>query len=480
VDFAATRFNSDAVLRSAVEQYGTPQTFMDRLSAYSTEQLRDLQLARLKSELERASHVPFFARLWESASFDPASVMSLEDVPRIPAYTVYDIRDSIDRDPPYGDYQGVRPGPDTTGLRIFFSGGTTGRARPTVYTAWDRIVGSSLIARAYHMHGIRQGDVVLNAWSFSTHNAAWIFDQALYEWIGATPITVGTGNVTSSAKQLEIASMYGASTILATADYLLHLRGVAADMGLKGSDFAFTGFDSVTGDKKAAVTEAWGAPAYDHYGFHEVHSLSAECPVGGGLHIWDDAFVVDIVDPETGEPLPDGQVGDLVVTCLYKTGSPQVRFNIKDLASIIPEPCPCGSPLRRMTSMAGRSDTMVKLRGINIWPEAIGDVTGQALGRSVEYHCVSFRSRGQDQMVTLVEATNSELSPEVATAAAQKLRDRLNVKVDVALVPQGSLTPLTGLGETAKAKRFTDCRTTDALPAEVTELLGRSVQASTN
>src|SRR4051794_14380913 len=116
VDFAATRFNSDAVLRSAVEQYGTPQTFMDRLSAYSTEQLRDLQLARLKSELERASHVPFFARLWESASFDPASVMSLEDVPRIPAYTVYDIRDSIDRDPPYGDYQGLRPGPDTTGL----------------------------------------------------------------------------------------------------------------------------------------------------------------------------------------------------------------------------------------------------------------------------------------------------------------------------------------------------------------------------
>jgi phenylacetate-CoA ligase len=466
---AQDRFNSDAVLRKAIEDYGTPQTFMDRLSSLTPDQIRDVQLTRLSAELARAQKVPFYARRWAAAGFDPDDVNSLSDLRKIPAYTVDDIRESIDLEPPYGDYQGVRPGTEA-GLRIFFSGGTTGRARPTVYTALDRILGSSMIARGLYLHGMRQGDVVLNAWAFSTHNAGWIFDQAAYEWIGATPITVGTGNVTSSSKQLELASTYGAKSIMASSDYLIHLRKVADELGMARSDFSFTFLETI-GDGTRAAGEAWGVPSYDHYGFHEIHSLAAECPVGGGLHIWEDAYVVEIVDSETGEALPDGEIGDLVVTCFYKTGSPQVRYNTKDLLSIDPDPCPCGSPLRRFTGMSGRSDTMVKLRGINVWPEAIGDVAEKTLGRHLEYHCVAYRDNGQDQMIALIESQGTDNHADTAARVARALNEKLSVKITVALVADGALAPLTGFGDQAKLKRFTDSRGADTLPPPITSLL---------
>jgi phenylacetate-CoA ligase len=463
---AENRFNSDKVLRRVIAEYGTPETYMDRMAALTGEQLQHLQLARLQAELRRAGQVPMFARLWKEAGFEPENVRSLADVRNIPAYTVYDIRESIERQPPYGDYQGVVPGSEA-GLRLFFSGGTTGKARPTVYTALDRIIGSLLIARGLHMHGMRQGDIVLNAWAFSTHNGGWIFDQAAFDWIGATPITVGTGNVTSSRKQLELASTYGATSIMTSSDYLLHLRGVAEEMGLGLDDFNFNYLETI-GEGTKAAGEAWGVPAYDHYGFHEIHSVAAECPVGGGMHIWEDAYVIEIVDSETGEPLPDGEVGDLVVTCLYKTGSPQVRYNTKDLLAIDPLPCPCGSPLRRFTAMKGRSDTMVKLRGINVWPEAIGDVAETTVGRHLEYHCVAYREGERDHMTVLIEASEAG---GTADRVAAELNERLGVKIGVGLVPTGALSPLTGFGDQAKLKRFTDVRSDGRMPAQIAALL---------
>lgn len=471
---AEDRFNSDAVLRRVIEAYGTPETYADRMAAMSRDELADLQLRRLGAELERAGRVPMFARLWEEARFDPRSVRSLGDAALIPSYSVYDIRDSIERFAPYGDYQGATPGVEA-GLRVFFSGGTTGKARPTVYTALDRIIGSLMIARGLHLHGMRQGDVVLNSWAFSTHNGGWIFDQAAYEWIGATPITVGTGNVTSSSKQLELAATYGAQSIMASSDYLLHLRKVAGELGMASSDFDLRFLETV-GSTARAAGEAWGVPAYDHYGFHEIHSLAAECPVGGGLHIWEDAYLVEIVHPETGEALPDGEVGDLVVTCFYKTGSPQVRYNTKDLLAIDPDPCPCGSPLRRFVGMQGRSDTMVKLRGINVWPEAIGDVAGKTLGRHVEYHCVAFHRDGRDYMSVLIEGAGDERSESARQRLERELNDRLGVRIGVEFVDPGGLAELTGFGDQAKLKRFSDVRAT-SLPASLAALLPEAIVA---
>ena len=449
----------DDLVRLAIDRFGRPETYFEDRYFWSSERLRTVREKRLRMEIERAWNVPFYRRLWQQAGFEPGEFRGLDDLARIPMYTVEDIRASIERCPPYGDYQAVTPGPGRTGLRMYTSGGTTGTPRPTIYTSWDRIVGSLMVARSLHLHGFQPGDIVLNAWSYGTHNAAWVWDEALWLWIGCMPLTVSTGNVTSSIKQLEMARDYGAASILTTSDYLLHLKALADKEGFKRSDFKFRTFQTI-GDVRAA-SEAWGAPAYDIYAFHEVQTISAECPARGGLHVWDDAFIVEVVDTETGAPVPEGEYGDLVITCLYKSGSPQIRYNIKDLSRLLGGPCACGGASTRMDHLAGRSDTMVKLRGVNVWPEAIGSLLEESLGRHVEYFCIAYRRHDRDEMLVLVEQSDGMSEPErtsIVSRLAALLQNRLGVAFAIRLVPAAELAPLTGQGSAAKLRRFKDER----------------------
>ncbi len=449
----------DSLVNAAVAEYGRPEHYLEGRYYASPDDLVRLREERLLRELRRAWEIPFFRRHWEKTGFNPGQFRGLEDLHRIPFYTVEDIRESIERSPPYGDYQGVIPGPEQTGLRMYFSGGTTGSPRPTVYTSWDRIVGSLMVARGLYMHGFRPGDIVINSWSYGTHNAAWVWDEALWLWLGCLPITASTGNVTASVKQLELARDYQAKSLLTTSDYLQHLRNVADEEGFKPGDFNFQYFQSI-GDVKAA-TEAWQVPVYDIYAFHEVQTISAECTARGGLHIFDDAFIIEIVDTETGEPLPPGELGDIVVTCLYKSGSPQIRYNIKDLSRILPDRCACGSESTRMDHIAGRSDTMVKLRGINVWPEAVGRIAEEALGGHVEYFCFAYHYRGREEMAVLLEAPEGmqeKAASELQKKVSKAVQEKLGIKLQVKTVPQWALDDLTGRQTAAKLRRFRDER----------------------
>ena len=259
-------------------------------------------------------------------------------------------------------------------LRVFMSGGTTGKSRPTFYTQWDREVGAVLTARALYLQGIRPGDVVLNSWAYGTHNGAFAFDEALHRWLNCVVLTTGTGNVTSSERQVELAIEYGATAILTTGDYLLRLAEVARELGYDPKrDLKIRALPNI-GDRQL-LESTFDAECFHSYGFHEVQWVSVECPADDGLHIFEDAFVVQIVDPESGELLPDGEQGSLCITELYKTGSPQFRYNIMDLSTLYPrQRCECGSWLRKMAPFAGRADNMVKLRGVNVWPEAVGEI----------------------------------------------------------------------------------------------------------
>ena len=450
---------AESLIQAAIAEYGRPETYFEERFFWSPERLRAIREERLKREIWRAWEIPFYRRRWEAAAFHPGAFRRLEDLARIPPYTVEDIRGSLETQPPYGDYQALIPGPGKSGLRMYMSGGTTGRPRPTVYSAWDRVVGSLMVARGLHQHGFLPGDVVLNAWSYGTHNAAWVWDEALWLWIGCLPITVSTGNVTSSVKQLELARDYGATSILTTSDYLLHLKKVADAEGFARSDFKFRSFQTI-GDVKAA-TAAWEAPAYEIYAFHEVQTIAGECRERGGLHVWDDAFILEIVDTERGELLPPGEQGDLVVTCLYKSGSPQIRYNIKDLSTLAYGRCDCGSESTRMGRLAGRSDTMVKLRGINVWPEAVGSTMEEVIHGHLEYFCVAHRIGERDEMVVLVEEPAQqpfESSAILEEKLGQAVQSRLGIRLDVQLVSPGSLDQLTGRGTVAKLRRFRDDR----------------------
>ena len=339
--------------------------------------------------------MPFFARRWAEAGFDPRSIATLDDLWRAPSYTVDDIRRSIEDHPPWGDYQGVTPRDALTEpMRVFMSGGTTGKSRPTFYTQWDREVGALLTARALYMQGIRPGDVVLNSWAYGTHNGAFVFDEALHRWLDCVVVTTGTGNVTSSERQVELAIEYEATAILTTGDYLLRLADVAREMGYDPTaDFKMHALPNI-GDR-ALLESTFGVECFESYGFHEVQWVSVECPAHDGLHIFEDAFVVQIVDPESGEPRADGELGAICITELYKTGSPQFRYNVMDLSFLYPPgQCACGSWLRKMAPFAGRGDNMVKLRGVNVWPEAVGELALAVDGVDPDWFVRAVRATG--------------------------------------------------------------------------------------
>jgi len=438
-----------------------PPEYFESVWFEEPEGIERKQLARLKERAHSAYRVPFFRDRWDAAGASPDALQTLEDLWNIPAYTVDDIRKSIEAHPPFGDYQGVTPDQACREpMRVFMSGGTTGKSRPTLYTTWDREVGAILGARGLYLHGIRPGDVVLNAWAYSTHNGAFNFDETLYRWLNCVVVTTGTGNVTSSQRQLDLARQYGATAILTTGDYMLHLAETAKQQGLDPrKDFNIRTLASNIGDRER-LEEAWGAPYYASYGFHEVQWVAVECPARQGLHIFEDAFVVQVVDPETGERLPDGELGSLCVTEIYKTGSPQFRYNIMDLSFLYPrEQCACGSWQRRIGHFAGRGDNMVKLRGVNIWPEALGEIATAHPKATEDYFVRAVREGNRDEMVVSVVSRAS--ASEFATIAEElevRLKDALGLRVKAEVVAPGALDAWTEINTSPKLKRFRDER----------------------
>lgn len=448
-----------------VTDYEPPFEFIENTWKWSREQIEKTQIQRLKATLERGAQIPFFQRLWEKKGFSPEEVQSLGDMNKIPQYTIDDIRESIALDPPFGDYQRFKFGDGThTPLRFYTSGGTTGAPRPTLYSAWDREVGAILSARTFYLHGIRPGDAVMNSWAYSTHNAAWIMDHGLWHWLGCTPITTGTGNVTPTEKQIEFAKTFGVSSILATSDYLAHIGNTAIKMGLDPKEDLKLKAISAFGPKEN-VQKLFGCPVYDSYAFHEVQYVAAECQAEDGLHVFEDAFIVEVVDFETGEPLPPGHRGNIVVTALYKTGTQQIRYNIQDIsASYEMKKCSCGSWHKKIDYFQGRSDNMVKIRGINVWPEALGEIVNENPKMNGEYFCYVEKSQDsggslRDELTILAEPKfNSSDYQQLHKELEEELKKRIGVKINVKIVDEDSLRPLTGHGIRAKLKRFEDRR----------------------
>lgn len=443
-----------------VRAFPPPPEYFERAWLAPPEEIERTQIGRLRERALSAAQVPFFARRWSAAGFDPRTITGLHDLERVPPYTVHDIRASIEAHPPWGDYQAVTPTDALREpLRVYMSGGTTGKSRPTFYTQWDREVGAVLTARALYLQGIRPGDVVLNSWAYGTHNGAFAFDEALHRWLNCVVLTTGTGNVTSSERQVELAIEYGATAILTTGDYLLRLAEVARDLGYDPKrDLKIRALPNI-GDREL-LESTFDAECFHSYGFHEVQWVSVECPAHDGLHIFEDAFVVQIVDPETGELLPDGEQGALCITELYKTGSPQFRYNIMDLSTLYPRGrCECGSWLRKMAPFAGRADNMVKLRGVNVWPEAVGEIALAVPGVAHDWFVRAVREGQRDEMVVSV---TSDADPgtfdALGTAVEARLAERLGVKIRAEVVAPGALDAWTEVGTAPKLKRFRDDR----------------------
>jgi phenylacetate-CoA ligase len=441
-----------------IATFPPPPAFFATTWLSEPEQLAELQLSRLKRELRRAAANPFYARRWSAAAFDPDSVTSLADLPRVPACTIDDIRESIAQHPPYGEHQNFLLGPSASSGRVYFSDGTTGKTRPTVNVGWDVEMYGVITARALWLAGLRPGDMIMNAWTYGTHAAAPFADDGA-RWNGCLQITASSGAVTPTVKQVELMRDYQVRSVLTFGTHLLNLAEAAQSMGLDPKkDFSLKAFPGPSTGLAPRIEEAWGVTAYESYGFNEVAYMAMECPARDGLHIQEDAFIAEIVDIDSGEPLPDGELGKIVVTSLWRRGGSTVRFNSGDLSRLLPrERCSCGSWMRKLDYFQGRSDNMVKLRGTNVWPEAIGKVVADCPRSNGEYFVIATGKDHREELTVRVESPcGAGESEAVAAQIAGDLKTHLGVRINVEVVPIGALEPLTSGG--AKKKRFADQR----------------------
>lgn len=444
--------------------YPPPPDYFHTTYRMPRDQLRALQERRFLATVARGWEIPFFQRHWRKAGLEPGDIRGLDDLTRLPPYTVHDIRDSIERHPPFGDFMGISPEDGKRmPLVLQTSGGTTGLPRPMLYSPVDRETMAILGGRRFAMHGIRPGDMVLVTYALGLSNGAMAPREALWRYTGAVPVMTGSGATTPTRRQLELIQAWKINVILGFPAYLRHMALVARDeMGVDVRTLGIRLIGTHLGMEDRAQIEAlWNAPCFDMYGTHESGMLGAECSHQTGMHVQEDAFILEIADPETGRILPDGERGTVYITTLYKWGAPQIRFNVNDVSAFATDACPCGSTMRRLQRIFGRNDNMVKLRGVNVFPEAVGAVIAEDARSNGEYFCIVDRvgAAGTDEMTVLVEVRDASADrPRMQADLERRMKEVLGVKVVVELHDKGALDRHTGTSQTSKVKRLLDKR----------------------
>ena len=445
-------------------EFPPPPDFFDTVYRMDRGALRALQEKRFLATVARGWEIPFFRDRWKAAGLATGDITSLDHLERIPPYDVNDIRASIERNPPFGDFMGLDPADGARmPLVLQTSGGTTGLPRPMLYAPRDREVMAILGGRRFALHGIRPGDMVLVTYSLGLSNGGFMTREGLWKYTGAVPVMTGSGASTPSRRQIEIIKAWKVNVILGFPAYLRHLALVARDeMGIEPASLGIRVLGSHLGQENRAEIEAlWSAPCHDMYGTNESGSMASECTHRSGMHIQEDAVILEIVDPETGRRMPQGERGTVYITTLYRWGAPQIRFNVNDISAIAKGECPCGSTLQRLEKIFGRSDNMVKLRGVNVFPEAIGATVAEDKRTNGEYFCIVDRvgEAGRDEMTVLVEVVDaSDDRAAVKTDLERRLKEVLGVKMIVEPRDPKSLAELTGVDKTSKIKRLRDDR----------------------
>jgi phenylacetate-CoA ligase len=450
----------DAITRD----YPPPPDFFRGIFKASRNEIHALQDKRFLATMKRGWEIPFFQRHWQRAGLEPGSIRSLDDLTHLPPYGVAEIRESIERNPPFGDFMGLSPADGKTmPLVLQTSGGTTGLPRPMLYCPQDRETMAILGGRRFALHGIRPGDMVLVTYSLGLSNGGLAPREALWRYTGAVPVMTGSGASTPTRRQIEIVKAWGVQVILGFPSYLRHMALVARDeMGIDPRSLGIRLIGTHLGmENRRQIEEMWNAPAFDMYGTHESGMLAAECRHQTGMHVQEDAFILEIADPETGALLPDGQKGTVYITTLYKYGAPQIRFNVNDLSAFRTDACPCGGTMRRLERIFGRNDNMIKLRGVNVFPEAIGAAVAEDSRTNGEFFCFVDRvgEAAVERMEVRVEVTDATADREaVREDLERRMKEVLGVKVVVTPVGKGELDAYTGTSQTSKIKRVLDRR----------------------
>ncbi|NQW08394.1 MAG: phenylacetate--CoA ligase family protein [Alphaproteobacteria bacterium] len=451
---------AEADFPAIARDYPIGAAFLDRFRGMSRDALRVVQETRFATVMARAWQVPFYRRRWSEAGLQPGDIRGLDDLPKIPPFSKADIMASVAAHPPLGDFHGLPDSGPRPAVVLHTTSGTTGDPQPLLYGARDREIQNALLARAYKLQGMVDGDVVHSVYGFGPVNGGHYIREALLRFTKTLHIPAGTGIETRTEQQVRLMARFGATVLVGFGDYLFRLAEEARRQGLEpGRDIPLRMIAGhIAHDTRAVLEASWGGvQAFDWYGVGDTGILAAEGAERDGLYLMEDAHVIELLDPETGTPVADGQAGNITATVLFKDGVyPIIRFDTKDLSTIRPGANPLDLPFRRIEGFQGRSDNMVKLRGINVYPTAVGAALAEIEPLGGEYVCLL--SRGPDGEAMTVRAETASPSNVLRTAVEAHLKARIGVTIAVELVAMGGTAALTEIERRQKPLRLVDLR----------------------
>jgi phenylacetate-CoA ligase len=418
------------------------------------EALEALQFDRLRTTLARVHRaVPLYRAKYDDAGFDPASVTSLDDLAGVPFTVKDDLRSAY----PFGMF--AVPRRDI--VRVHASSGTTGQITVVGYTAGDIAMWGDMMARTLAAGGAGPDDIVQIAYGYGLFTGGLGVHYGS-ERLGALTIPISGGN---TKRQVQIMADFGVTVLACTPSYALYVAETAEEMGIDVRELplrlGFFGAEPWSDNMRRQIETALGITAMDIYGLSEVlgPGVAFECTEHHGLHVNEDAFLVEIVDPDTLRPVEDGQVGEVVFTTLAKEGIPVVRYRTRDISRIVTGTCACGRTFRRMERVFGRTDDMLIIRGVNVFPSQIEQVLAGIPGVAPHYQVILARAGSLDTVEVHVEISPDMEFDEIRELEGLQRRVRaeiesaLAVSIGVKLVEPKSIQRSEG-----KAKRVVDLR----------------------
>ena len=424
------------------------------LETMSTEQITALQVERLKATVAHCMNNPIYKERLEKAGVTPESITSIDDIRRIPFTTKQDLRENY----PFG----LASVPLRECVRLHSSSGTTGNPTVILHTQKDLDEWANQVARNLWMVGLRPDDVFQNSSGYGMFTGGLGFQYGA-ERLGMLTVPAAAGN---SLRQIKFMKDFGTTAVHAVPSYVTRLYEVMQEQGVdprKDTKLKILaiGAEPHSEEQRQRIEKMLGVKAYNSFGMSEMcgPGVGFECKEQNGLHFWEDYYIVEIVDPETLEPVPDGEIGELILTSINREAMPLLRYRTRDLTRVLGRGCPCGRNHVRLDRMKGRSDDMMVLRGVNIFPIQIEKILMQFKELANNYLITLTTDENNDNMTVEVELEDLFTDDYQKLIQLQKdvkraLKDEILLTPHVKLVPKGSLPTSEG-----KAVRVVDKRT---------------------
>ena len=415
------------------------------------------QLEQLRKAVDQAFRAPFYRKRLAAAGIaGSADIKSLDDLRRIPFTTKHDLRDGF----PYG-FLAV---PREEVVRLHASSGTTGTPTTIYFSAKDLERWRGFVARCIYATGCTRADVFQNMISYGLFTGGLGFHAGAEE-VGMLVIPSGAGSTT---RQFRLMQDFGTTVVHATPSFLLHVESKMREEGISRGSLslrrAFAGAEPYSEDTRRRIEELLGIDVYNSYGLSEMNGpgVAFECQCKNGLHVWEDGYIAEIIDPETLEPVPDGGRGELVLTILCREATPVLRYRTRDLSGFYPGPCPCGRTHRRLFRITGRTDDMLIINGVNVFPSQIEEVI-MAMKEVGNNYLIEIEKDGVlDRLTVKTEVTEATFMDDTRPLNALKEKIRRTLQASITINPRVELHESGSLPVSeGKAVRVRDLRPKD-------------------